>query len=141
MSRLRPLHALWLSVATLVATAVLTPVAAVAQPAPLTTLSISGQADYISQSQINVYVAVKGTGGTGSVFVQVQQANPPFPPQSGFGSTGIICDGQRRTYAVSVFGFGGFPGWQLGEAAASASAFCPTSGSDFDTNSIRITKS
>jgi hypothetical protein len=140
MSRPRRLHALWLLVATLVAIAVLAPAAAVAQPAPATTLSISGQADFVSPNQINVYVVVQGTGGLGSVFVQVQQANPPFATQVGNGSTGVICDGQRRTHAVSVFGFFSFPGWQLGNAEAAATAFCPTSGSDFDTRSIRITR-
>ena len=138
MRRLKPLRALWLLAATLGMAAVLMPAAAVAQPGQQTTLRISGQADYISPNQIIVYVTVAGTGGTGSVQVQVQQAQPPFPPTVGFGSTSIICDGRHRTYAVSVFGFG-FPGWQLGEAEASAFAFCP-SGSDFDTQSIRITK-
>jgi hypothetical protein len=120
------------------AVAVLAPAAAVAQPSP-TELSISGQADYISQNQIIVYVSVRGSGGTGSVFVQVQQPQPPFPTQSGSGFANIICDGQRRTYAVSVFSFTFFPGWQLGEAEASANAFCP-SGGDFETQDIRITK-
>jgi hypothetical protein len=137
--RRKPLQAFWSVAATLAMAAVLTPAAAVAQPAQLTTLKISGQADYISPTQIIVYVTVDGTGGTGNVSVQVQQAQPPFPAMFGFGSTGIICDGQHRKVAVSVFGFG-FPGWQLGDAEASAFAFCPTSGSDFDTQSIRITK-
>jgi hypothetical protein len=140
MSRPRRLHALWLLVAMLVAIAVLTPTAAVAQSAPATTLSISGNADYVSNNQINVYVAVDGTGGTGFLSVQVQQVNPPFPPQTGSGGTNVICDGQRRVYAVSVFSFQFFPGWQLGDAEASANAFCPGSGSDFDTQSIRITR-
>jgi hypothetical protein len=139
MRRSKPLRALWLLAATLGIAAVLTPAAAVAQPAQQTTLSIAGQADYISQNQINVYVTVVGTGGTGFVSVQVQQARPPFPPMSGGGSTSTICDGRHRTYAVSVFGFGGFPGWQLGDAEASAFATCP-SGSDFATKSIRITR-
>jgi hypothetical protein len=120
------------------AVAVLAPAAAVAQPSP-TELSISGQADYISQNQIIVYVSVRGSGGTGSVFVQVQQPQPPFPTQFGSGFANIICDGQRRTYAVPVFGFQFFPGWQLGGAEASANAFCP-SGGDFETQDIRITR-
>jgi hypothetical protein len=128
----------WLLAAALVAIAVITPAAAVAQPTP-TELSISGNADYISPNQIIVYVTVEGSGGTGSVFVQAQQAQPPFPTQSGFGSTNIFCDGQRHTYAVSVFSGQFFPGWQLGEAEASANAFCP-SGSDFETKDIRITR-
>jgi hypothetical protein len=134
------LHTLWLLLATLAALAVLTP-AAVAQfpPSQQTSLNISGQADLISPGQIIVYVTVDGNGGVGSVGVNVIQARPPLGANFGFGFTQIICDGQRRTYAVSVFG-GGFPGWQLGEAEASASAFCPTSGSDFDTQTIRITR-
>jgi hypothetical protein len=137
MRRPGRLHVLWLLAAALVAVAAFTP-AAVAQPAPATTLNISGNADFVSSFQINVYVTVQGEGGTGFVSVQVQQARPPFPPQSGSGGTSVICDGQRRTYAVPVFAFT-FPGWQLGEAEAFATASCP-SGSDTDTQSIRITK-
>lgn len=141
MRQAKRLHALWLLAAIFAVLAVLTPAAAVAQfpPSQQTTLSISGHADYISQGQINVYVTVKGEGGTGFVSVNVVQARPPFGANFGMGSTNLICDGQRRTYAVSVFG-GFFPGWQLGQAEASANAFCPTSGSDFDTQTIRITK-
>jgi hypothetical protein len=104
-----------------------------------TRLNISRQADFISQGQIIVYVTVRGEGGPGFVSVNVVQARPPFGANFGFGFANIICDGHPRTYAVTVFG-GFFPGWQLGEAEASATAFCPTSGSDFDTQTIRITK-
>ena len=137
MRRPGRLHTLWLLAAALVAVAAFSSAAA-AQPAP-TTVNISGNADYVSQFQINVYVTVLGEGGTGFVNVQVQQARPPFPPQNGSGGTNVICDGQRRTYAVPVFNFMAFPGWQLGEAEASATAFCP-SGTDTDTQSIRITR-
>jgi hypothetical protein len=60
--------------------------------------------------------------------------------RNGNGGAQIICDGQRHTYAVAVFG-GGPAGFQLGQAEASGNAFCPNSGSDFTTQSIRITKS
>jgi hypothetical protein len=139
MRRARRRHIVWLLVAAFVALAALAPSAAVAQPAAATELSISGQADWIGHFQINVYVTVRGEGGTGFVNVNVQQAQPPLPPNSGFGGTQIICDGQRRTYGVFV-GPNAFPGWQLGEAEASASASCPSSGTDFETKSIRITK-
>ena len=138
MNGRRPRHALWLLAAALASIAVIIPAGAVAASTP-TDVSISGNADYISPTQIVVYVTVQGSGGTGGVSVQVQQAQTPFPPQSGFGNTAIICDGQHRTYAVSVFSFQGFPGWQLGDAEASASAFCP-SGFTFATRSIRITR-
>jgi hypothetical protein len=104
-----------------------------------TRLSIARPADFISQGQIIVYVTVRGEGGVGFVSVNVVQARPPLGANFGFGSTNLICDGHPRTYAVTVFG-SFFPGWQLGEAEAAANAFCPTSGSDFDTRTIRITK-
>jgi hypothetical protein len=138
MSRAEARPTFWLTAAAVVVLAALAPGAAVAQQAAQTELSISGQADFISQSQINVYVTVRGEGGTGFLSVQAQQTRAPFPPTSGFGSTQIICDGQRRTYGVNVFG-SSFPGWQLGDAEASAFASCP-SGTDFETKSIRITK-
>lgn len=115
------------------------PTPAAAQYQQQTRLSISRNADFISQGQIIVYVAVRGEGGPGFVSVNVVQARPPFGANFGFGGTNLICDGHRRMYAVSIFG-GFFPGWQLGNAEASANAFCPTSGSDFDTQTIRITK-
>jgi hypothetical protein len=127
-----------LVLAMLVVVAVGASSAAVGAPAPQTSVSISGQADWISLNQINVYVTVSGTGGTGFLNVQVVQARPPFAGILGGGGRQIICDGQRRVYPVNVFQGG--PGWHLGEAEAFASAFCPTSGSAEDTQTIRITK-
>jgi hypothetical protein len=120
------------------AIALLVSAAAVGAPAPQTSVSISGQADWISLNQINVYVTVEGTGGVGFLNVQVVQARPPFSGILGGGGRQIICDGHRRVYPVNVFQGG--PGWHLGEAEAFASAFCPTSGSAEDSNTIRITK-
>lgn len=139
MRRVKPARRVWLLAASFVVAAVLGPAVGVAQPAPQTSLSISGQADWISPNQINVYVTVQGTGGPGFVNVEVVQALPPIFGRIGFGGTQIICDGQRHTYAVAVVG-GGPAGFQLGEAEASANAGCPSSGSDFATQSIRIRK-
>lgn len=138
MRQVRPLRGLWFLAATFIAAAVLTPTVGVAAPAQQTTLNISSQADLISGSQILVYVTVQGTGGPGSVFVNVVQARPPFFGIIGNGFAQILCDGRRRTYAVSVFGFSG--NVQLGEAEAFANANCPTSGSAAATQTIRITK-
>jgi hypothetical protein len=138
MRRARPRHIVWLLVAAFVALAAMAPSAAVAQPAPATELSIQGQADWIGLNQLSVYVTVRGEGGTGFLNVQVQQTRPPIGTTFGNAGTQIICDGQRRTYGVTLFGFG--PGWQLGDAEASAQANCPPSGGDFETKSIRITK-
>jgi hypothetical protein len=137
MRRARRRHIVWLLVAAFVALAAMAPSAAVAQPAPATELSISGQADWIGSNQIDVYVTVRGAGGVGFLVVQAQQTRPPIGTTFGNGGTQVICDGQRRTYAVQLFGFG--PGWQLGDAEAFAQADCP-SGSDVETKSIRITK-
>jgi hypothetical protein len=128
--------------AAVLAGAALMPAGAVAQPAEQTNLSLSGQADYIAPFHIDVYATVQGTGGFGNLFVSVQQPFPPFGTTFGNGNTQVICDGQRRTYAVAVFGSGPFPGpgFQLGEASAFASVFCPTSGSDEESRTIRITK-
>lgn len=139
--RPRPLHGLWPLGAALVAAAAFAPAGAVAQPTQQTSASISGQADWISNNHINVYVTVQGSGGCcGFLNVNVSQATP-FGGANGMGGTQIFCDGQRHTCAVSVFGGGGFPGFQLGEALATAQAFCPgpfPPGSDSRT--IRITK-
>jgi hypothetical protein len=126
--------------ATIAAAAALAPAGAVAQPVQPTSATISGQADWISNNHINVYVTVQGSGGCcGFLNVNVSQATP-FGGANGMGGTGIFCDSQRQTYAVSVFGGGG-PGFQLGQALATAQAFCPSPfppGSDSKT--IRITK-
>jgi hypothetical protein len=129
---------IWLLAATVIAIAVLTAGTAAAQPAPQTSVSISGQADWISLGQINVYVTVEGTGGVGFLNVQVVQARPPFAGILGGGGRQIICDGQHRVYPVNVFQGG--PGWHLGTAEAFASAVCPTSGSAEDSQTIRISR-
>ena len=123
--------------AILVLVTALTAAAAVAQSAPQTTVSISGQADYISQDQIIVYITVQGTGGIGAAGVNAQQV-VAFGTTTGGSGVTLICDGKRRTYAVSIVGAG--VGWQLGEALAGADANCPASGSDFVSKTIRITK-
>lgn len=137
--RLRPRRGLWLLGATLIAAAAMVPGGAVAQPAPQNSISISGQADWINNNQITVYVTVQGSGGFfGNIGVNVSQANP-FGGMNGGGGTQIFCDGHRRTYAIAVFGGGS--GWQLGQALATAQVFCPNPfppGSDSQT--IRITK-
>jgi hypothetical protein len=140
LRRPRPLQGVWLLGAALVAAAALAPAGAGA-PSQQTSASISGQADWISNNHINVYVTVQGSGGCcGFLNVNVSQATP-FGGANGMGGTQIFCGGQRQTYAVNVFGGGGFPGFQLGEALATAQAFCPSPfppGSDSKT--IRITK-
>jgi hypothetical protein len=126
---------------TLAAITVLAPGAAVAQPAQQTDLSIHEQADYIASFRIIVYVSVDGIGGFGNINVNVQQPQPFFGTAFGFGNRPIVCDGQRRTYAIDVFGGGMFgPGFALGEALATASAFCPVGPADFETRTIRISK-
>jgi hypothetical protein len=140
MRRVEPRQRLWLLAAALVALAVLTPVAGVAAPASQTAVSISHQADYISEAQMIVYVTAQGSGPSfGFVNVNVIQIHPALGSTHGFGSTPIACDGTSRKYAVSVFMAGG-TGWQLGEAQASATAFCQSSGFDSDTEIIRVTK-
>jgi hypothetical protein len=138
--RSRPLRALSSLAAVFSVVAVLAPAGAVSAPSQQTTASISGQADWIHNFSINVYVTVQGFGGPGGLNVQVNQATP-FGPATGGGFTPIFCDGTRNTYAVGVFGMGPGPGFVLGEALATAQAFCP---SPFppgtDTQTIRITR-
>jgi hypothetical protein len=133
-----PRRRIWLLGAALTAAAALVPAGAVAQPTQQTTASISGQADWIHNFSISVYVTVQGFGGQGGLNVQVNQATP-FGPMTGGGFTPIFCDGTRNTYGVAIFGMG--PGFQLDQALATAQAFCP---SPFppgtDTQTIRITK-
>jgi hypothetical protein len=132
-------HALWSLAAVFAALAVLAPPAATAQPGQDTTVSIAGQADYINGAQIAVYVTIQGVGGFGFVGVNVQQPQP-FGTTFGNGGTQIFCDGQRHTYAVTV-NFNGGPPFQLGEALATANAFCPSPfPGGIDSRTIRITK-
>lgn len=138
--RPRPLQGVWLLGAALVAAAALAPAGAGA-PSQQTSASISGQADWISNNHIIVYVTFQGFGGCcGGMDVQVSQATPPFGSAMGNGGMPVFCDGHRQTHAVAVFG-GGFPGFRLGEAEATVQVFCP---SPFppgtDSQSIRITK-
>lgn len=135
----RPLRAIsWLASAFAVV-AVLAPAGAVSAPSQQTTASISGQADWIHNQSISVYVTVQGVGGNGFLNVQVNQATP-FGPMTGGGGTPIFCDGTRNTYGVAIFGMG--PGFQLDEALATAQAFCPSPfpSSGTDSQTIRITK-
>jgi hypothetical protein len=123
----------------LAAIAVLVPGAAVAQPAQQIDVSIHQQADYIAGFRLIVYVSVNGIGGFGNVNVNVQQPQPFFGTAFGNGGRPILCDGQRRTYAVDIFG-GGFPGFALGEAHATATAFCPFQPMGIDERTIRVSK-
>lgn len=121
--------------------AALTAGAAAAAPTSATQVSLSGQADFITAFNLVAYVTVQGESptGLGTVTVTIQQAQPPLGSATGTGSRQIICDGQRRQVAVGVSG--GFPaGFNLGEAQGFASATCSTTGSDADTQSVRITK-
>jgi hypothetical protein len=121
--------------AALLLVALLIPPAAVAAPAAATTLSISGQATWISPGHVDVFITVQGTGGVGGVDVVVDQATP-FGPASGGGGTPIFCDGQRHTYGVQISG-GAFV---LGEALATATGACPVSGAVAASNTIRLRK-
>jgi hypothetical protein len=134
MRRGHPSRRFWLLIAALFVAAALTPATAIADPAPRTTMSISGQAELISLNHVNVYITVQGSGGFGGVDVGLTQATF-FGPATGNGFTEVFCDGQRRTYQVTVFG-GNFT---LGEAVASATGGCP-SGTLAASNTIMLKK-
>jgi hypothetical protein len=124
-------------------------VAALAVPAlaaaannPAASVSLSSQADWISPTQIIVYMTVScapfftgtTTPGVGFAQVSVNQATGPAPGGSGFSSTPFTCDNQNHRVALSVT-----PGpWQLGPALASAAACGFTC--DIITKQIKITK-
>ena len=94
-----------------------------------TTVKISQNAQFISSFQINVVVTISCDAGVPySVSVYVQQPR-------GFGSTAFgsgyasgQCTGRQQKVVVPVYT--GLEGWQLGNAAASATACTGTCGSD-----------
>jgi len=134
MRRGKSLRRFWLLAVAFLLAAALTPATAAADPAPRTTMSISSQAELISPNHVNVYITVQGSGGFGGVDVGVTQATL-FGPANGNGGTPVFCDGQRRTYQVTVFG-GNFT---LGEAVATATGGCP-SGALAASNTIMLKK-
>lgn len=87
-------------------------------------VSLSGQVDWITESNTIAYVRVSCGGGTGigMVTVQLQQSRPPLPPANGLGSVQVICDDTRQVYAVDVFG----APFQLGNAEASVTLTAPS---------------
>jgi hypothetical protein len=117
---------------TLVALAI--PATASADPAP-TRLTVSQTAFYVSGFQINLEVSVTCTPGFG-YFVNASVIQPQgFAQVSGNGSANGLCTGQHQKIAVPVFSFF-FPGWQLGDAAASVTA-CAL-GCDSATRNIKV---
>jgi len=124
------------------ATALVLPATGAAAPNAGTSVSLSSSADWISPTQIVVYVTVScapyfnGTSnGTGFVSISVNQATSPSSP-GGFGNafSTFTCDNQNHKLALAVS-----PGpWQLGDALAAVSACGFTC--DSQTKQIRITK-
>ena len=103
-----------LALAAMVALAL--PAAARAEPAP-TRVAIAHNANWITQNLISLELSVSCTPGWSySANVQVTQA-AGFSVVSGSGFASGLCTGQHTKVAVTVFA-NFFPGWQLGEAAA-----------------------
>jgi hypothetical protein len=111
------------------------PATAHAAPAPTRT-AISQNAYYVSSGLINVELAVSCTPGWSySASVQVIQPQG-FTQMPGSGFVNGLCTGQHQKIALSVFA-SFFPGWQLGDAVASATV-CSL-GCDTATRDLRIT--
>jgi hypothetical protein len=127
-----------------VGAALAVPAAGVAAANPAVSSSISSSADWISPTQIVVYVTVScapwfsggTTPGAGTVYVNVNQATSASSPGGfGFMSTSFTCDNQNHRLALNVS-----PGpWQLGTAFAIVQA-CGFSCDTPQTKQIRITK-
>ena len=102
-----------------------------------TTVKISQSAQFISSFQINVFVTLSCSAGSGYfVSVDVQQPQGFGFTTHGNGQTSGQCTGAQQKLAVSVFTFDG--SWQLGNAVASATACTAVCGSD--TKQIHITR-
>ena len=94
-----------------------------------TTVKISQSAKFISSFQINVFVTLSCSAGSGYfVSVDVQQPQGFGSTTTGHGDTSGQCTGAQQKLAVSVFAFNG--SWQLGDAVASATACTAACGSD-----------
>lgn len=90
---------------------------------------------FFGNSQVNVPLKVECGGLTGSVSVFVSQQRPPFGVQTGSGAKNVTCNNQQQDVLVTVSG-SGFPGFELGEASASATLFA--SATDTDERTIHI---
>ena len=76
--------------------------------------------------------------GLGFVSVTVHQDSPPATLPTGAdgaGGTDVVCDGQQRQVAVSV---GGDPGFNLGDASATATLMVDSSIAAIDAKPIKI---
>jgi hypothetical protein len=110
------------------------PATASADPIP-TRVAISNNANYVSNWQINVELALSCTPGW-QYWVNVQVIQPQgFTQAFGNGFVNGLCTGQHQKLAVPVYAFG-WPGWQLGNAVASVTACAE--GCDTATREIRI---
>ena len=118
-----------------VVAAIALPATASAEPG-LTRVSLSSNATYVSQQQINLEVALTCPEGLFySVGASVLQQQGLFTQVFGNGFTSGPCTGKHQKVAVSVFSFS-FPGWQLGDALAYVSACSFTC--DSTSKTIRI---
>jgi len=96
-----------------------------------TTVKISQNAQFVSPFQINVVLTVSCNAGSFYfASVDVQQPQGFGQTTAGNGSASGQCTGQQQKVAVPVYAFFYFPGWQLGNAVASATACTDTCGSD-----------
>lgn len=102
-----------------------------------TTVKISQSAQFISSFQINVFVTLSCSAGSGYfVSVDVQEPQGFGFTTHGNGQTSGQCTGTQQKLAVSVFPFDG--SWQLGNAVASATACTEACGAD--TRQIHIVR-
>ena len=80
---------------------------------PTTSVSIKATADYdAAGAAVDVGLYVRCYGGSGAVVVDLEQSPPetPYPMQFHSGSQLVVCDGQTRSVAVTLGGFGGDAG-------------------------------
>lgn len=110
-----------------------------AAAATTSSLSIAPQGQFIDLFQVDVEVAVKCFGGTGTVSVKVTQT--AAQSSNGIGNTAtaatvVKCDGNEHDLALFASGFGGQ--FTLGPADAQASLTLAPSGPAFAERTITL---
>jgi hypothetical protein len=127
---------LLLAVAAALAASLALPAIASADSAP-TSVKLSQSAQFVAPWQIDTQVTLSCTPGYGYwVNVNVVQPQGFGFTEFGGGQAGGQCTGQQQKIAVSVFPFGGFGSWIVGDASASVVACAGPC--DNDTKQIHI---